>query len=127
MCTCACHSSGERCLASRQGTFLFIVFQFVVHLSPHCSPLPHASPIGTVSLPPIVHTHESSIHVPLLDSPLLSPVIPFPPPLWSLSVCSLFPSLCFYFAHLFVLLIRFHLQVRSHGISLSLPGSFYFV
>ena len=45
--------------------------------------------------------------------------------LWSLSVCSLFPRLWFYFAHLFVLLIRFHLQVRSRGICLSPPGLFH--
>ena len=47
-----------------------------------------------------------------LSLPLLSPVIPRLPPLWSLSVCSLFPSLWFYFANLFVLLIWFHLQLR---------------
>ena len=53
---------------------------------------------------------------------LLSPIIPFSPPIWSLSVCSLFPCLSFYVVHLFVLLIRLHLQVRSHGVCLSPPG-----
>ena len=37
---------------------------------------------------------------------LHSPVFPLLPPLWSLSVCSLFLCLWFYFACLFVLLIR---------------------
>ena len=40
---------------------------------------------------------------------LLSPVISLPPPLWLLSVCSLFQCLWSYFACLFVMLIRFHL------------------
>ena len=33
---------------------------------------------------------------------LLSTLIPLPPPIWSLSVRSLFPCFWFYFAHLFV-------------------------
>ena len=41
--------------------------------------------------------------------PLLSPLIILPPLLWSLSVCSLFPCLWFYLAHLFVLLISLQL------------------
>ena len=39
--------------------------------------------------------------------PFFSPL--YPPPFCSLSVCSLFPCLQFYFAHLFVLFIWFHL------------------
>ena len=53
-----------------------------------------------------------------LTLPFLSLLIPLSPPLWPLSVCSLFPCLWFYFARLFVLLVRFHLQVRSYGIYL---------
>ena len=58
----------------------------------------------------------------------LSPSFPqYPPTPCLLSFCSLFPCLWFYFAHLFVLLIRFHLQVRSYGIFLSPPGLFQLV
>ena len=45
--------------------------------------------------------------------------------LWLLSVCSLFPCFWFYFARLFVLLIRFQLKVRSYGMCLSQPGLFH--
>ena len=45
-----------------------------------------------------------------LTFPLPSPLsTPPQPPLWSLCDCSLFQCLWFYFACLFVLLIRFHL------------------
>ena len=69
------------------------------------------TPASSISPHTVVHYHGSFIHVPRLDP---SPSFPchFPPP-WFLSVCSLFPCLWFYFAHLFVLFIRFHLQV-SH-------------
>ena len=56
---------------------------------------------------------------------LFSPIIPLSPSLWLLTLCSLFPCPWFCFAHLFVLLIRFHLQVRSYGICLSLTGLFH--
>ena len=59
--------------------------------------------------------------------PLLNPIIPLPPPLWSLLVWSLFSSLWFYFAHLFVLFICFHLEVRLYGICLSLPSLFHLI
>ena len=39
--------------------------------------------------------------------PLFSPIIPLPPPLWLLSVYSLFQCLWLYFACLFVFFIRF--------------------
>ena len=44
----------------------------------------------------------------LMNLPFFSVITHLPPPLWSLSVCSSFECLWFYFAHLFVLLIRFH-------------------
>ena len=71
-------------------------------------------PCSSLPPPPAVSTLLSITMGPLylfldLTLPLLSPVIPLLPPLWSLSVCSLFPSLWFYFAHLFVLFIKFHL------------------
>ena len=61
----------------------------------------------------------------LMTLALLPSIMPLPPPLWSLSVCSLFPCLWLCFACWFVLLIRFHLQVRSYGICLSLPDLFH--
>ena len=57
--------------------------------------------------------------------PLFSSITPLSPPLWLLSVCSLFQCLWLYFAGFFVLLIRFHLKARSCGICLSLPGLFH--
>ena len=81
-------------------------------LTPH---LPH-------SLLPPLSLSLGLLHMFLdLTLPLLSPVIPLPTPLWLLSVCSLFPCLWFQFARLFVLLIRFHLKVRSYGICLLPP------
>ena len=88
--------------------YYFIVVQLPLsHLFPQCSPLP--APQLPQSIPPIVRAREPSNPVPLLAPSFSFPVTSLPPPLWSLSVCSLFPSLWFYFAHLFVLLIRFHL------------------
>ena len=74
-------------------------------------------------LPPLNLTPLALSMCPLykfLDGP--SCIIPLPSPLWLLSVCSLFQCLWLSFARLFVLLIRLHLQVRSYGISLSMPG-----
>ena len=93
----------------------------------HYSPLPyppHTSHIQpspfllSVSMGPLYMFFD-------LTLPLFSPVTPLPSPLLLLSVCSLFPCLWFYFAHLLVLLIRFHLQVRSYGICPSPPGLFH--
>ena len=53
---------------------------------------PYPVPTPTVNSP-IVHAHESSIHVPLLVPSRFLPLYPPPSPLWSLSVCSLFSSL----------------------------------
>ena len=92
--------------------------------------------IFTPPQPPI-HSHLSPLNLPplalsmcplymFLDGPsLIFPNYPSPPPLWLLSVYSLFECLWLYFAWLFVLLIRFHLQVRSYGICLSPPGLFH--
>ena len=88
----------------------FIVVQLQLScLFPYCSPLPLPTPSpSTVNCLPNVGAHESSIHITLLSPSPSFPVILLALPLWSLSVCSLFPSLWFYFAHVFVLLIRFH-------------------
>ena len=104
--------------------FLLLFNYICPHFSPY-SPLPYPLPPPTFGPPPspgpgcpcpwVLYTCS-------LTLPLLSPLIPLPCPIWSLSVCSLFPYLWFYFACLFVLLIRFHLQVTSYGICLSPPG-----
>ena len=67
------------------------------HTSPRVNPHPVAIPLGPLNM--------------FLDLrlPLLCTIIPLPPPLWSLSVCYLFPCLWFYFAHLFVSLSSLHL------------------
>ena len=92
----------------------YLFFLSLLLLSYIAHPFPIPSTPTSQSLPPIVHTHESSICV-----SLLAPLPSFPhylPPLFPLvTVCSLFPSLWFYFAHLFVFLIRLDLQVRSNG------------
>ena len=102
-------------------TFFIVVQLQLSHLSPHCFPLTRFLPFPQSILPPhIVCAHGSSIGV-LWLAP--TPSLPCHlPPLCSLSVCSLFPSLWFYFALLFILLIRFHSWVRSYGICLPLPG-----
>ena len=110
-------------------SFFFLYFSPVVqlqlsHLFLHCSPLSHPHHSHSHS-PDIVHAYESSICVPLLATSPFPPVIPLPLSLWLVSVCSLFPSLWFYFAHLFVLLISFYLQGRSYDICLLLPGLFH--
>ena len=46
-------------------------------------------------------------------------------PLWQLSVCSMYPCLCFHFVHQFILFIRCHIWVRSYGICLSPTGLFH--
>ena len=102
---------------------IFIVQLELFPFFPHCSLLP---------CPPPSHTQSPSLSLSMgplymfldLTLPLVSPIISLPHPLWLLSDCSLFPCLWFCFAHLFLLLIRFHLQVRSYGIFLSLPGLF---
>ena len=97
----------------------------VVPISPHYPTLPYPPPPPTFNPLPSLSLSMGPLYMFLdLTLPLLSPVISLPPPLWSLSVCSLFPCLWFYFS-LFVLLIRFHLQVKSYGICLSPPGLFH--
>ena len=71
-----------------------------------------AQPLLPQSIPTLLSMSMGALYM-FLDQtlPLLSPVILLHPPPWLLSVCSLFPCLWFYFACLFVLFTRFHLQV----------------
>ena len=91
--------------------FIFHIFIVVqVQLSPFPShfPTPQPSPLPTLDLTPFGFVHVSFVDVPENPSPFLLHY-PFPPPLWSLSVCSYFQCLWLSFACLFVLLMRFHL------------------
>ena len=87
-------------------TFFVVVFA-QVQLSPFSRH--HFLPSHPQSYPPLALSMDPYT-CSLTTLPLLSPVIPLCPPLWLLSVCSLFQCLWLYlFACLFVLLIRFHL------------------
>ena len=77
-----------------------------------------ASPPPIVNPHPIVHAQESSTHVLDLLLPLLSPYVLPSSPL--VTVSSVFPCLWFYFARLFVLLIRFHLSITYYNKHLKL-------
>ena len=94
--------------------WLFIVVQ--VYLSPfscHHFPPPHPPPPPTLNstslwlCPWVLYTCS------LMTLPPLSPIIPFPSPLWLLSICSLFQCLWMYFACLFCWL---HSTYRSDHI-----------
>ena len=92
---------------------------------------PTRHPTHNPSLPPTLEptpfgiVRVSFIHVPIWPFPYFPPLSLFPLPLWLLSVCFLFQCLWLYFACLFVLLIRFHLHVRSYGICILPPDLFH--
>ena len=83
--------------------FSFIFFIVVqVPLSPfppHHSPCPTLDPTPLWLCPCVLYTCS------LMTLPLFPPLSPSPHPLWSLSVCSLFKCLWFYFAHLLVFVV----------------------
>ena len=95
---------------------VFFFFHFLLSFNYSC---PHFLPLLSPDLPTSTsHIQSSPPHClcpwvlytcSLTTLPLLSPITFLPPPLWLLSVCSLFPCLWFYFARLLVLLIRFQL------------------
>ena len=111
----------------------FCTYCFLLLLNYNCPsfslvvlPCPsHIPTTPTVNPYPVVLVHGSSILFLNLTIPLLSLVILLSLSLWSLSVCFLFPRLWFYFAHLFVLLIRVHLWMTPYGIFLSPSGLFH--
>ena len=107
---------------------IFLIFLLLFNYScPHFSitlPCPTHPHLPHSIFPPLSLSMEP-LHMFLdLTLPLLSPIISLTPPFWSLLVYSLFPCLWFCFACLFLLLIRFQLQVRSYGIYLSPTGLF---
>ena len=104
-------------LESDSQTFCFFFFFFFKLLLKYsCLHFPPAIPTSHLwSYPPLALSMGPS-YMFLDNCSPFSLHYPFPPPLWLLSVCSLSQCLWFCFACLFVLLIRFHLQVRSYGI-----------
>ena len=105
---------------------------FLIVVQVQLSPFPHTTSPNTSHphFPPLILTPPFGfVHVTFIDITEnlfhLSLHYPIPPPLCLLSVCSQFQCLWLYFAFLFVLLIRFHLKVRSYGIYLLPPGLFH--
>ena len=115
-----------------ENSFLFLFFKIILllfnysclHLLPHHFPQLQPSPPPSPIPQPLAFVHVSLIVVPENPSPF-SPHHPLPPPLGLLSDCSQFQCLWLHFVCFFVLLIRFHLEVRSYGICLSPPGLFH--
>ena len=108
---------------------LFLIFFYLKHFLLFNYSCPHFPPITlycpTHPPPPTFNPPACCLcpWVLYTCSPSFPRYLPTP---WSLSVCSLFSCLWFYFACLLVcLLIRFHLKVRSYSICLSLPGLFH--
>ena len=99
--------------------FFYCCSSTVVSIFTPPRPLPSLS--STLQPTPFGFIHVSFIHVSWGPTPIIFLLLP----LWLMSDCHLFQCLWLYFACLFVLLIRFHLQVRSYGISLSLLGLFH--
>ena len=90
-----------------------------------------------ITAPRSIHPCLPTLNLPLLALPMCplyrfldgpSPIFllyPSPSSPLLLSVCSLCKCLWLYFACLFILLIRFHLKMRSYGICPSPPGLFH--
>ena len=92
--------------------FFIIVVQVQLSLfSRHHSPLSHLLPPPTLNPSPVWLCPWVLYTCSLAALPFISPITPLPLPLWLLSVCSLFQWLWFCFSHVFVLSIRFHLEV----------------
>ena len=108
--------------------FKNIFYCYSITVVPVFLPLPSSAlptPCShTVNPHTVVHACGSFIHaLCLVPSPSL--YLYHPPPLWSLSFCSMFPCLWFYFVRYFILFIRFLLWVRSYGICLSPTSLFH--
>ena len=88
--------------------FIIVVQVQLSPFSPHHFPPPTHPHFPPSNLPTLALS-MCPLYISLMDLALFYPIIPHTSPLWFLSVFPLFPCLWFYFAHLFVLLIRFHL------------------
>ena len=107
---------------------IFLLYFYCLHYyrCPHFPPFAHLHPAP----PPLPSGHIVVCVCELLICSSANPFTlfyPVPPPcsLWQLSVCSVCPCLCFCIVHQFILTIRFHIQVRSYAICLSLTGLFH--
>ena len=91
--------------------YLFIIyFMFLLLFKYSCLHFPATTfPCPTLNPSPLWHCPWVLNTCCLMTLLLLSLIIPFPPPLWLLSVYSLFQCLWLYFVCLFVLLLRLHL------------------
>ena len=111
--------------------FLFY-FSFInvwIQLSPfshhHSPPLTHPHLLYSI-LPFLGFVHGSFRFVGWRPFPFFPHLVTcLPNPHCLMSVCSLFQCLWLYFVCFFLLLIMFHLKVRSYGICPSLPGLFH--
>ena len=84
-------------------TFFKIVVQLQLSpFHPHYSSLPYPTPTSHIQSSPPLTLSMGPLYMFLDLILLLPPMTPLRPPFWSLSVCSIFPCLWFYFAHLFV-------------------------
>ena len=126
--TKTCSDAGfsiEYNMGRRGGSFLNLIFKFFYVMLFRCirlafSPIAHLNPSV-----PDSHSYSPPWSMPTnplfvflyLSLSLLSPIFTLPTHLWSLSFSTLVINLWFYIAHLFVLLIRLHLQVRLYDIS----------
>ena len=103
--------------------FNFIVVQVQLSAFSPIPSLPLLPPPPSILTPLALSMGPSYMFLDNLSPSFLC--YPPPPPLWFPSVCSVFQCLWFYFACLFVLLIKFHLKVKSDGICLLLPELFH--
>ena len=107
-----------------QCVFLKLLFKYNClhfHITTHPCHTHSCFPPSNLPPSPFGFVHVSFIHVPWWS------FLYYPSPPSSLDTVNLFfiSMLCLYLACLFVLMIRFHLQVRSYGICLSPPGLFH--
>ena len=93
--------------------------------SPVALPCPATHPTLSVTPCPVVHYH-GPLYM-FLDQTSSFPLFPFflSPPSPLITVSLFLISMSLFLFCLFVLLIMFHLQVRSYGICLSSPGLFH--
>ena len=110
---------------------LLFLFLYCWHYD-RCPPFPHLCLPPPSSLLPSPGLHHTIVCVHGLCSYVLwvisSPsFIHSPSPLGGLSVCPMYLCLWFYFVCQFILLIRFHIWVKSYASSLSLTSLFHLV
>ena len=110
--------------------FVVVVQVQLSQLPPHYSPQPTHPDLSPSILSPLALS-MGPLYMFLDDPSPIFPIIPLPPPLWLLSVCSLFQCFWLYFACLFVLLdyllFFFFIKVSIHVLCPFLIGLFAFL